>query len=46
MARDAIGAYLESLKKDGMAIPTDRKLALDPVTLDPVKEELRVPIPT
>jgi len=41
MARDAIRAYLESLKKDGMPIPTDKKLALDPV-----KEELRVPIPT
>jgi predicted RNase H-like HicB family nuclease len=46
MARDAIRAYLESLKKDGVPIPTDRKLALDPVTLDPVTEELRVPIPT
>src|SRR5256886_7625837 len=32
MARDAIRAYLESLKKDGMPIPTDKKLALDPVT--------------
>jgi antitoxin HicB len=31
MARDAIRAYLESLKKDGMPIPTDKKLALDPV---------------
>ena len=40
MARDAIRAYLESLKKDGMPIPTDKKLALDPVT-----EELRVPLP-
>jgi antitoxin HicB len=46
MARDAIRAYLESLKKDGMPIPTDKKLALDPVELDPVREELRVPIPT
>jgi antitoxin HicB len=40
MARDAIRAYVESLTKDGMPIPADKKLALDPV-----KEELRVPIP-
>ena len=40
MARDAIRAYLESLKKDGLPIPGDKKLALDPV-----KEELRVPVP-
>jgi hypothetical protein len=40
MARDAIRAYLDSLKKDGLPIPTDKKLALNPV-----KEELRVPVP-
>ncbi len=28
---EAIRAYLESLKRDGMPIPTDKKLALDPV---------------
>jgi len=40
MARDAIRAHLESLKKDALPIPGDKKLALDPV-----KEELRVPVP-
>jgi predicted RNase H-like HicB family nuclease len=39
MARDAIRAYVESLKKDGLPIPVDKKLVLDPV-----KEELRVPV--
>ncbi len=39
MARDAIRAYVESLKKDGLPIPVDKKLVLDPV-----KEELRVPL--
>ena len=39
MARDAIRAYVESLKKDGLPIPVDKKLGLDPV-----KEELRVPM--
>jgi len=39
MARDAIRAYVESLKKDGLPIPVDKKLILDPV-----KEELRVPV--
>jgi antitoxin HicB len=39
MARDAIRAYVESLKKDGLPIPIDKKLVLDPV-----KEELRVPL--
>jgi antitoxin HicB len=37
MAQDAIRGYIESLRKDGLPIPRDRKL-----TLDPVKEELRV----
>ena len=37
MAEDAIRAYLESLRKDGLPVPSDKKL-----TLDPVKEELRV----
>ena len=37
MAEDAIRAYLESLRKDGLPIPADKKLALDPV-----KEEVEV----
>ncbi len=41
MARDAIRAYLESLRKDGQPIPADKKLALDPV-----KEEIRVALET
>ena len=40
MAEDAIRCYLESLQKDGLPIPPDKKLALDPV-----KEEIRVAIP-
>ena len=40
MARDAIRAYVESLRKDGLPIPSDKKLVPDPV-----KEEIRVPIP-
>lgn len=36
MARDAIRAYLESLRKDHLPIPTDRT---------PVKEEIRVLVP-
>jgi predicted RNase H-like HicB family nuclease len=40
MARDAIRAYLESLRKDGEPIPGDAKL-----TLPPVKEKVRVAIP-
>jgi antitoxin HicB len=31
MARDAIRAYLESLRKDGEAIPNDPKFVADPV---------------
>jgi len=40
MAQDAIRAYLESLKKDGLEPPPDKKLSLDPV-----KEEVSVAIP-
>jgi antitoxin HicB len=32
MAQDAIRAYLESLRKDGEAIPSDPKFVSDPVT--------------
>jgi antitoxin HicB len=37
MARDAIRAYLESLKKDGLPIPPDTE-----IKQEPVKEKLRV----
>lgn len=40
MARDAIQAYLESLRKDGDTIPTDPRL-----TAQPVKEKIKVAIP-
>ena len=40
MARDAIRAYLESLRKDGEPIPRDPKLVSDPV-----KEKISVAIP-
>lgn len=40
MAKDAIRAYLESLRKDGEPIPKDPKLSLDPV-----KEKISVAIP-
>jgi antitoxin HicB len=40
MARDAIRAYLESLRKDGQPIPRDPKL-----TAEPVKETIRVAVP-
>ena len=40
MARDAISAYLESLRKDGQAIPNDPKFVSDPV-----KEKISVAIP-
>ena len=40
MARDAIRAYLESLRKDGETIPSDPKFVSDPV-----KETIRVAIP-
>ena len=37
MAKDAIRAYTESLRKDGLPIPEDKK-----IPLDPVKEEIRI----
>jgi antitoxin HicB len=37
---EAIEGYLESLQKDGQPIPADKKL-----TLEPVKEEIRIAIP-
>jgi antitoxin HicB len=37
MAADAIRGYLESLRKDGLPVPDDKKL-----TLQPVKEEVKV----
>ncbi len=37
MAADAIRAYLDSLRKDGLPIPADKKLSVDPV-----KEEITV----
>lgn len=40
MVQDAIRAYLESLQKDGLPIPEDVK-----ISLDPVKEEVRVALP-
>jgi len=40
MARDAIRAYLESLRKDGEPIPADPKFSSKPV-----KERIRVAIP-
>jgi predicted RNase H-like HicB family nuclease len=40
MARDAMRAYLESLRKDGEPIPSDLKLVSDPL-----KETISVAIP-
>jgi antitoxin HicB len=40
MARDAIRAYLESLRKDGEAIPSDPKFVSNPV-----REKISVAIP-
>ncbi len=40
MAQDAIRTYLESLRKDGEAIPSDPKFVSDPV-----KERISVAIP-
>jgi len=37
MAEDAIRGYLESLRKDGLPVPEDIKLALQPI-----KEEVKV----
>jgi antitoxin HicB len=38
--KEAIEGYLESLQKDGLPIPADKKL-----TLEPVKEEIHIAIP-
>jgi antitoxin HicB len=40
MARDAIRAYIESLRKDGEAVPSDLKLIREPV-----KEIIKIAIP-
>ena len=40
MARDAIRAYVESLRKDGEPIPRDPRLSSEPV-----KEKIKVAIP-
>ncbi len=37
MAKDAIRGYMESLRKDGLPIPRDKN-----IPLEPVKEEIRV----
>ena len=39
-AVEAIEGYLESLQKDGLPIPPDKKLSLEPV-----KEEIRIALP-
>jgi predicted RNase H-like HicB family nuclease len=39
MARDAIRAYLESLRKDNLPIPSDKK-----IRLRPVKETVKVAV--
>lgn len=39
MARDAIRAYLESLRKDRLPIPSDKK-----IKLRPVKETVKVAV--
>ncbi len=39
MAKDAIRAYLESLEKDGLPLPPDK-----PIALDPVKEKISVAV--
>ena len=38
--KEAIEGYLESLQKDGHAIPADKKLILEPK-----KEEIRIAVP-
>ena len=38
--KEAIEGYVESLQKDGLPIPADKKL-----TLEPVKEEIKIAIP-
>lgn len=37
MAKDAVRAYLESLRKDGLPVPPDKE-----IELEPVKEKVRV----
>jgi antitoxin HicB len=37
---EAIAAYLESLRKDGLPIPPDKKIALEPV-----KEQIHIALP-
>jgi len=39
MAKDAIRAYLESLEKDGLPLPSDK-----PIALDPVKEKISIAV--
>jgi predicted RNase H-like HicB family nuclease len=39
-AVEAIKGYLESLQKDGLPIPPDK-----PLSLQPVKEEIKVAVP-
>lgn len=39
MAKDAIRCYLESMQKDGLPIPRDKS-----IKLNPVKEKMRVAI--
>jgi antitoxin HicB len=39
MAKDAIEAYLESIRKDGQPIPKDVPITLQPVKEQPVKEQ-------
>jgi predicted RNase H-like HicB family nuclease len=34
MVRDAIAGYLESLRKDGLAIPQERGAIISPVTIE------------
>jgi len=40
MARDAIRAYLESLRKEGLPIPGDKR-----IEMEPVKEQICVFLP-
>ena len=37
MAKDAVRVYLESLEKDGLPIPADKE-----IKLEPVKEKIKV----
>jgi predicted RNase H-like HicB family nuclease len=40
MAKNAIRAYLESLRKEGLPIPGDKR-----IEMEPVKEQIRVFLP-